>query len=170
MPSSGTISQIQLPNGNIYDLASGGGAKNVWYGDCTTPSSTLAKVVTTTSGDFSLVTGNMIKIRMAEACPDNQSITLTVDNCNPTQLVVAHTSSYFGNGKMWGEGSVIDVVYDGARFIMVYGVPATTSNYGMTILSSSTSDSSSSKAATSGAVKTAYDLANSKSNVQIIRW
>ena len=62
--------------------------------------------------------------------------------------------------NQWAAGEVVTLVYDGTDFKMVDGGIASTSLYGMTKLSNSTSSNSTAVAATSSAVKSAYDLAN----------
>ena len=63
---------------------------------------------------------------------------------------------------MWFTGEVLDFVYDGINWVAVNDVAASTTYFGVTKLSSSTSSTSTSLAATPSAVKAAYDLANAK--------
>lgn len=84
---------------------------------------------------------------------------------------VASGKSFYGaNGvKMTGSGDYIeDVQIDSTSIVSnkVATIPhASTSNYGVTKLSTSTSSTSTNLAATPSAVKSAYDLANSKQDV-----
>lgn len=60
----------------------------------------------------------------------------------------------------WYTNTLVDFVYTGSVFTLVNGTHASVSYYGSTILSSATNSTSDSVAATSSAVKSAYDLAN----------
>lgn len=145
------------------DISISGGSKNIWYGICDTAAATQAKVVTTSSGDFALTTGNMVRVKMTNAQTYSGTATLNVDNkgaVNITRVGTNVTTIYF-----WVDGEIVDFVYDGTNFVMSNKGVATTTYYGMTKLSSSTSSTSTALAATPSAVKAAYDLATSKPTV-----
>lgn len=133
-------------------------SKNTWYGTCSTSASTTAKVVTTSTGDFSLKEGNVVYVLFTYYA--YASSTLNVDGTGAKSIKVSGTSNV--STYQWGANEVVGFVYDGTYFRMLDGMIATTTYYGMTKLSSSTSSTSTSVAATSSAVKAAYDLANSK--------
>ena len=127
---------------------------NVWYGTCST--SGAAKTMTTKTGDFSLTAGNIIYVLFTNA--GYARTTLSVDGTEAKYIKSTGTSNVAAN--QWAAGEVVTLVYDGTDFKMVDGGIASTSLYGMTKLSNSTSSNSTAVAATSSAVKSAYDLAN----------
>lgn len=135
----------------------GGGSKNIWYATCPTGASTAAKIVTTDTGDFTLTTGNMLRVIFTYA-NSASAPTLTVDSKTATSVRVVTGTS--GAQYQWQAGEAVDFVYNGTYFIMVSRAPATTTYYGPTKLSSSTSSTSTALAATASAVKSAYDNAN----------
>lgn len=138
---------------------------NVWYGTSTTAAATAAKVATTSTGDFVLATGNMIRVKFTNANSYNGTATLNIDGTgaiNIARVGTTVTTRYY-----WTSGEVVDFIYDGTNFVMSNKGTATTTYYGLTKLSSSTSSTSTALAATPSAVKAAYDLANSKSEVSV---
>lgn len=144
---------------------SGGGSQNIWYGTCTTAAATAAKVVATSSADFTLSTGAMVRVKFTNACTYNGTSTLNVDGTGAksiTRVGTTTTIRYY-----WVAGEVVDFVYDGTNFVMSNKGTATTTYYGMTKLSSSTSSTSTSLAATPSAVKSAYDLADGKQDALV---
>lgn len=133
------------------------GSKNIWYAECSTGTSTAAKVVSTDTSDFSLVAGNMVRVVFTNA-NSAANPTLNVDGTGAKNVRVVTTTS--GAQYRWQGGEAVDFVYDGTYFLMVDNAPATTTYYGPTKLTSSTSSTSTTLAATASAVKAAYDLAN----------
>lgn len=162
------ISKITTPDGTTYDIKDATAramGKNIWYGTCPTAAATQAKVVTTTSGDFTLTEGNMVRVKFTNAQTYNGGITLNVDGTGAKSVMRQGTTvtvRYF-----FVAGEVVDFVYDGTNFIAVNEGIATTTYYGITKLSSATNSTSTSLAATASAVKSAYDLADSKSIVSV---
>lgn len=146
----------------IFNSASSqvGDPQNTWYGTSTTTESTQTKVVTTTTGDFVLATGNSVRVKFTNAQTYNGGIKLNVDGTgavNVMRVGTTETARYF-----FLSGEVVDFVYDGTNFIAVNDGIATTTYYGVTKLSNSTNSTSSAYAATPAAVKAAYDLAKGK--------
>ena len=137
-------------------------SKNIWYATCPTGASTTAKIVTTDTGDFTLTTGNMLRVIFTNKNTASAP-TLTVDSKTATSVRVVTGTS--GAQYHWQDGEAVDFVYNGTYFIMVDRAPATTTYYGPTKLSDSTSTTSSVLAATPTAVKSAYDLANTANNL-----
>ena len=134
--------------------------QNLWYGTCGTGASTQAKVVTTSDGDFTLTTGNMVRVKFTNAQTYNGTVTLNVDGTGAVDVArvgTTKTTRYY-----WVAGEVVDFVYDGTNFVMSAKGTATTTYYGLTKLSSSINSTSTALAATPNAVKQAYDLADSK--------
>lgn len=147
------------------DLAysgSGGSTKNVWFGTCPTAANTADKVVTTTSGDFSLTDGNVLIFYATYACTSGQTLRLIVDGLTATNLYRDNGSSarYY-----WQAGGMVAVMYYNSGFRLIQMPQATTTYYGVTKLNSSISSTSTTEAATPSAVRSAYNLANSKSEV-----
>ena len=127
-----------------------------YYGTCTTSASTQAKVVECEG--FKLETGAKIAVKFTNAQTYNGTATLNVNGTgakNICRVGTTTTTRYY-----WSAGEVVDFVYDGTNYVMEGKGVATTTYYGVTKLSSSTSSTSTSLAATPSAVKTAYDLAN----------
>ncbi len=136
------------------------GGQPTWYGTCPTAASTAAKVVTTTSGDFVLQEGAMLRVKFTNADTYNGTSTLNVDGTGAKSIMRVGTTAKAR--YHWQAGEVVDFVYDGTNFVQGDGGVATTTYYGVTKLSTSTSSTSTALAATASAVKAAYDLANDK--------
>ena len=134
--------------------------KNLWYATCSTEENTAAKVASTTSNDFTLTTGNMVRVKFENAQAYNGIATLNVDGTGAKDIARLETTKI--SRYYWTAGEVVDLVYDGTNFVMSNKGTATTTYYGLTKLSSSTSSTSTAIAATPSAVKAAYDLADSK--------
>ena len=62
--------------------------------------------------------------------------------------------------NLWGQGTVVEFVYDGTYWVMVNGMTASKYWYGLTRLYDDVNSNSSTLAATASAVKTAYDHAD----------
>lgn len=129
----------------------------VWYATCSTAAGTAAKVATSTTGDFVLATGAMVRVKFANTNNQTQP-TLSIDGSVGKRIKNLPSDNNI-NTQWWRAGEVIDMVYDGADFIMSDGGQASTGYYGKTILSNSTSSTSQTTAATSKAVK---DVADAK--------
>ena len=147
---SGVTSNIQTQINEIANASS----KNVWYGTCDEAANSVTRNVTTTTGDFKLETGNIVCVYFVNAM-SAQSIMLNVDGTG------SKTTSSVSTGD-WVAGTVVSFVYDASKghFKRLNWTKASTSNTGVVKLSSSTSSTSTSMAATPSAVKEAYDLAN----------
>lgn len=154
-----------VENGNIDENALyltpeedgvGANSKNAWYGTCPTAANTAAKIVTTSTGDFSLTVGNIVYVLFTYAA--TASATLDIDGTGAIAIKTAGTTNVAT--YQWAANEAIGFVYDGTYFRMLDGMVASITYYGMTKLSSSTSSTSTTYAATPSAVKSAYDLAN----------
>lgn len=137
------------------DSSSGQG---IWYGTCATASATTAKVVTTTTGDFTLTEGAIVYVLFNSAHTSATRITLNVDGTGDTAVNLSSTNGM--TAYQIAAKQVICFVYDGESFRVQGGSLATTTYYGLTKLSSSISSTSTTMAATPSAVKEAYDLAS----------
>ena len=140
---------------SVTGSSGSGGSQNTWYATCSTASGTTDKVAISSSGDFVLATGNMVRILFSDTNIQPQP-TLSVDGCTAKRIKNI-TSDNDITTKLWRAGEVVDVVYDGTDFIVVDGGLANGTYYGRTILSNSTSSASQTTAATSKAVKDTYD-------------
>ena len=146
------------------NITTSAGSQNVWYGSSSTAASTNTKVVTTSSGDFALTTGNMVFVQFSH----ENTASMTSLNVDGTGTVIVVSDGMGGDPRyMWDDGELVGFAYDGTYFVMVEGGVASTSTYGVTKLSSSVSSSATDVAATPSAVKQAYDLADSKSIVSV---
>ena len=131
---------------------------SLWYGTCTTAAATAAKVVTTTTGDFTLKEGATVYVLFNNDNTSTSSITLNVDDTGDIAVNLNSTNGM--TAYQIAAKQVICFVYDGESFRVQGGSLATTTYYGLTKLSSSTNSTSTTMAATPSAVKEAYDLAN----------
>lgn len=129
-----------------------------FYGTCSTAAGTQAKAVT--CAEFiaaDLAAGTLLTVKFDNAQSYNGSPTLNVNGTGAQSVYRNGTNA--GLRYMWLAGEVVQFVYDGSAWYVVDGGIATTTYYGVTKLSSSTSSTSTSLAATPSAVKAAYDLA-----------
>ena len=133
--------------------------KVMYYAVCDTTNSTQIKAITI-SEITSLTSGLCVRVKFTNAQTYNGQPKLQINSLTATPITYVGSSAAVQ--YHWAAGEVIDFVYDGTNFVMVGEGLATTSYYGMTKLSSSTSSTSESLAATPKAVKAAYDLANGK--------
>ena len=169
-----TATEVDVASGKKFHLANGvqatgtasvGGTQNTWYGTCPTGATSQTKVVTTSSGDFSLETGSMVRVKFTNAQTYNGGIKLNVDGTGAHNVMRQGTTvtvRYF-----YLAGEVVDFVFDGTNYIAVNEGIATTSYYGVTKLSSATNSTSAAMAATPAAVKAAYDHASSKQDALV---
>lgn len=132
------------------------GSDRIWFGTCTTAAEITAKIVTTTTGDFLLQQGSTVFVQFDTAIT-SISTTLNVDNTGAIAVQTSATNALIANQV--APKVVVGFVYDGTVFRMLDGAIATTTYYGVTKLSSATNSRSTRTAATSSAVKQAYDLA-----------
>lgn len=136
-------------------------SQNVFYGTCSTTSSTQTKAVT--CPDWSFTTGNIIFVQFTFANTYEDGHT-KIQIGDTSKNVKISSSSTLTAGYHWKSGEIVAFVYDGTDMVMVNEAYASTTYYGVTKLSDSTSSTSTSLSATANAVKKAYDLANGKAN------
>lgn len=119
-------------------ISSGGGTQNVWYGTCNNEPGATTRTVTTSSGDFTLATGNVVYVLMNSTVTAANPITLNVDSTGAKDLYIRYNTSgsqtESNYGAAWQPGEVICCIYDGVRFIAVNKPKATSSYYGITKL------------------------------------
>lgn len=138
----------------IDDFAVGG---HVWYGKTETAGDVVQKEVTTTTGDFVLSTGAVLFVEFTNTHTAS-TMSLKIDSGSSGAAFSADYTALKPNIVQRGEMACF--VYNGNAFIMVRSQAATTSNYGVTKLSTAINSTSQTEAATPSAVKQAYDLAN----------
>lgn len=123
-----------------------------YFGTCSTAAATQIKVVS--CAGFELKTGSRIAVQFTYSNTANQP-KLNVNGTGDKFICgIDGTSVITG---IWREKETIDFVYDGSWWIALGCLYATTSEYGLTKLSSSTASTSTTLAATASAVKRAYD-------------
>lgn len=132
---------------------SGGG---VFFGTCMTAAPTNEKVVTTQQGNFKLEVGATVYVQFNTASTSTAT-TLNIDGTGAIAVQTSATNRLMAN--QIAPKSVVGFVYDGTVYRMLDGAIATTTYYGVTKLSSAVNSISTATAATSSAVKQAYDLA-----------
>lgn len=162
LAASGKVSLIPDTTNDKVTIVSSGSDQNVWFGTSSTTAGTAAKTVSV-DGTFALTSGNIVFVHFSSG----NTVASPTLNVNSTGAVAIYKTSSAVAAYDWSAGEVIAFVYDGTYWRMTDGAYATTSYYGATKLSSSTSSTSTSLAATPSAVKAAYDLANGKSAVTV---
>ncbi len=153
---AGTDYQAPLTAGTDYQTPLDEKALQ-WYGVCSTSASTQAKTVSIT-GITALTEGLEIRVKMTNAQTYNGTPTLNVNSLG-AKTIKQHGSTDAVRYQ-WQAGEVISFTYDGTYWVIENNSLATTTYFGLTRLSSSTSSTDESMAATPKAVKTAYDLAD----------
>lgn len=134
----------------IEAYSKGGG---ITFAACDTDEATAAKVATS-SMDFKLEVGAVVAVKFTNS---NTASTPTLNvNGTGVKYMVSY-ANYSPGSYYWKPGQTVLFIYDGTYFTMLNMSTATTTYYGMTKLSSSTSSTSTSLAATASAVKAAYD-------------
>ena len=124
-----------------------------FYGVCNTSATTAAKILTV-DDDFELKTGILILVKFTYA-NTAQNPTLNV-NGSGAKIICVNGSTSIGNNK-WLANEVLFLVYDGTSWMAISKVIASTNQYGITKLSNALDSTSEIEAATSYAVKQAYD-------------
>lgn len=123
-----------------------------YFGTCSTAAATQIKVVS--CAGFELKTGSRIAVQFSYSNTASQP-KLNVNGTGDKFICgIDGTSVITG---IWRDKETIDFVYDGSWWIALGCLYATTSEYGLTKLSSSTASTSTTLAATASAVKRAYD-------------
>lgn len=123
-----------------------------YFGTCSTAAATQIKVVS--CAGFELKTGSRIAVQFTYSNTANQP-KLNVNGTGDKFICGIDGTSVIAG--IWREKEAIDFVYDGTWWIALGCLYATTSEYGLTRLSSSVSSTSTTLAATASAVKQAYD-------------
>lgn len=130
----------------------------MYYAVCSTGASTATKIVTI-DGITELYTGLSIRVKFSNY-HSSGTPKLNLNELGAVNIVKYGTTNEDPRG--WRPGEVLDLVYDGANWVVTDGGDASTDYYGVTKLSNATNSTSTTMAATPSAVKAAYDLANGK--------
>lgn len=135
------------PDSIVYDF------EKPFFGTCDTAADTAAKVVT--CADFkTLRAGALIAVQFTNA---NTASSPSMSVNGTDARAICGMNGTYVSANMWGANQVVHFVFNGTWWIALNCLPATTSRYGVTKLSSSVTSTSTSTAATSSAVKQAYD-------------
>ena len=147
---TGTVVLTAADVGALPDTTPVGDPKNVFYARCTTSAGITNKTFTNPAG-MTLTHGVVLCVSFSSG---NSASSPTLNG-----VPIYPTSAY-----EWLTNETVMFIYDAnnTRWNMIDVGHASTTYYGATKLSSSTSSTSNSLAATPSAVKAAYDLANSK--------
>lgn len=135
-----------------YIKAKAPASAGIVYATCSTASATAAKVAVCTG--FKLTTGAAVLVKFSNT-NSAASPTLNVNSTGAKPIVAYGTTAI--QAYAWKAGQAVMVVYDGTSWVALVQSWATTTYYGITKLSSSTSSTSTTLAATASAVKAAYD-------------
>ena len=135
-----------------YIKAKAPASAGIAYATCSTASATAAKVAVCTG--FKLTTGATVLVKFSNT-NSAASPTLNVNSTGAKPIVAYGTTAI--QTYAWKAGQAVMVVYDGTSWVALVQSWATTTYYGITKLSSSTSSTSTTLAATASAVKAAYD-------------
>lgn len=130
-----------------------------FYGVCSTSGATNAKTVSV-NGTFTLRTGVSVRVKFSNGFSATEP-TLNVNGTGAKAIMVYGTTRM--TWDYWIPGGIFDFVYDGSYWVLTNGVKkASASNayYGIVRLSNSVTSTSGELAATSNAVKQAYDKGN----------
>lgn len=165
LSSSYKLNGIRWNQGNVVDFVYDGtswcmiGEVQQSYFYCQTAAATQAKVVTFNGGgNFMLQEGAKIAVRFQYAQNYSGTPTLNVANSGAKNIYV-DGSTAAGYGE-WAAGEVLDFVYNGTYWVIVGRNRATTTYYGVTKLTTSTTSTDETTAATPYSVKQAYDHAD----------
>ena len=125
--------------------------RNVFYGKCTTPSSTQTKTVR--CDDWTVTEGNIIYVFFNNSNTYVGTVTLNINNTGDITV----PNSYEGSWDSW---EVVGFLCMNNTYYMIDSGRASTSRYGATMLQN-TIDTSTDKAVTPNAVKNKIDELNS---------
>lgn len=123
-----------------------------YFGICETAAATQTKVVT--CDEFRLEKGALLAVQFTYA---NTASSPSMNVNGTGAIAICGTNGYYVSANMWTANQMVHFVYNGAWWIALNCLPATTARYGITMLSSSVNSTSTSLAATPYAVKLAYD-------------
>lgn len=123
-----------------------------YFGICETAAATAAKVVT--CDEFQLKKGAFLAVQFTYA---NTASSPSMNVNGTGAIAICGMNGYYVGTNMWTANQVVHFVYNGTWWIALNCLSASTSRYGITMLSNSISSTSQALAATPYAVKLAYD-------------
>lgn len=129
-----------------------------YYGTCATAAATADKEVT--CAGFTLATGAKIAVMFTYASTVNP-MTLNVNGTGAKGVKRIGTTDLTRN--FWQANSIVEFVYDGTNWVIMYGTMASTTYYGLTKLTSSLTSTSTGLALTAAAGKSLQDQINALS-------
>lgn len=141
--------------------------ENESYGTCSSSGDASVKVIDIVRGNSLIesTVGNILRVRFDNALTCNNP-KLRVRYGTRYDIYDRDTNNELQSGA-WGAGDIVTFYWDGSAVRAIAGLRATTANYGETKLSSSVSSTSTTEAATSSAVRQAYNLANGKQDALV---
>lgn len=141
-----TINGTLTPADIDYDF------ERPYFGTCATDAATAAKVVECSG--FVLRKGALIAVQFTNA---NTGASPSMNVNGTGAKAICGISGTYISTNMWVANQVVHFVYNGTWWIALNCLPANTSRYGITKLSSSVTSTSTALAANAYAVKLAYD-------------
>lgn len=161
--NDGNGDQIDTTYLKTTDTTKAPAKAGVYYGVCNSLESDITKTVTINE-ITSLYDGLQINVLFANSTISSSQLSLQLNNFNGASIRTSNDGSYAASGE-WTAGEVVLLTYNQLSNYWIIRSHASTSYYGVTKLNSAINSSSISTAATPSAVKTAYDLAASKSKL-----
>lgn len=133
--SSGNVSLTIPDTSNLADkdlsnLSTTGNQRILWYGTCSTSASTQTKDVTCSG--FTLATGASIRVYFQNQQAYGGTPKLNVNGTGAKSVYVYSAGA--AQKYEWRNGAILDFTYNGTYWIMVRGSHATTTYYGVTVL------------------------------------
>lgn len=135
----------------------------VWRASSSSTASSATK--TATCNNFAVKNGAIIELTSSTANTNTGALTIDVNDTGAYQIKLNGSPVSSSNPLLWDANETLLFAFNGTssngawNFLSKSG-KASTANYGMTKLNSSTSSTSTTEAATPSAVKSTYDLAN----------
>ena len=141
IPSGGYYGQVITKNSSTdYDIGWGYPKGRVWLGSSSTSSIEQTKIVTTLDEDYLPNSGDLLVVFFNEKNTYiGNYINLQVDDAPAITALSGRPDRSFGYGD-WGDGAFVIFSYNNGYFFMVNSTPATTSNFGVTMLTNTISD------------------------------
>lgn len=146
----GKVPEAQLPEQALSKMRPDA------YCICSTSPNVAEKIASVVSGSFSLEAGVAVDVKFSQTNTATAP-TLNVGDTGAKRIMINSSNSVAANA--WISGTIVRLVYDGTYWILLNGMTASLNAYGIVKLSNSIASMSNGTAATSSAVKQAYDNA-----------
>ena len=88
-----------------------------WYGTCATTAATADKVVSTTSGNFELATGDIVVVIFTNGNCSDSALTLNVDSTGATAVKIFNNSANNLRDYKIVANDIIEFIYTGSYFV-----------------------------------------------------